>query len=151
MSRTSKIHKFHCPDCQKLLATSEGVKCTRCKKIHTFEECFSKELRPDQYYVACLWKPDGSHASTIIIRKEIWFNIGTRKEVAKDCLQYPAFFVYNHIDPSKAFASTAGCRVNKEPIFNFEEALKIAKQHEFEARKNKEWVDAEDVKEPKTE
>ncbi len=137
--------EFRCPDCEKLLATPEGIKCPRCKKVHTYEECFAEQLRPDQYGVTVLWAPDGSRASSIVIRKEIWINIGTHPEVSKDRIQYPVFFVYNSIDPSKAHSIYAGCCVNAEPIFDFGQALKIAKEHEAMARQSGKWVDVEDV------
>ena len=140
--------EIRCTHCEKLLATCEGIKCPRCKQIHTPEERFAEELCPDQYLVTFLWTPDGSQASSITIRKEVWINMGHRSGVPKDRLQYLVFFVYNGLDPSKACSSDAGCRVNKEPILNFTEALQLAKSHEAEARKSGKWVEVEDIRRP---
>lgn len=95
-----------------------------------------------------LWAPDGSNASSIIIRKEIWLNIGAPEGVPKDCVQYPVFFVYNYFDPSKACAPDVGCRVNADPILDFHEASKLAKKHEAEALKSGKWVKVENIVEP---
>ena len=148
MSRTS--YELRCPECSKLLATSDGIKCPRCKKIHTYEESFSKDLKIDQYILVSLWKPDGSQSSSVIIRKEIWINIGSSRpiEVPKNCLEYPVFFIYNYLDPSQSFADNVGCRVNKEPILDFQKALTLAKQQVSKARSSGQWVDVEDVKDP---
>jgi hypothetical protein len=137
--------EVRCTDCDKLLATPQGIKCPRCKKVHSFEECFAEALRPDQYIVVHLWRPDGSIAMSITIRKEIWINLGSRPEVPKGKLQYPVFFVYNYLDSTQAFAADAGCRVNKEPIFDFRAALSLAKQHELAARNSGKWVEVKDV------
>ncbi len=151
MSRTSIIQSnFRCPCCGKLLATPEGIKCPRCKEVHSYNDYFPKGLWPDQLTTTILWAPDGSQASSIVIRKEIWLNYGShpKEGVPKDCLWYPVFFVYNYFDPSKAFAEDAGCRINKEPIFNFKRALSIAQQQEVEVIRSGKWVEAENVKEP---
>jgi hypothetical protein len=137
-----------CPSCEKLLATPEGIKCPRCKRVHSYEECFSKELRPDQYSVAFLWAPDGGHASSIVIRKEIWLNVGNKVQLPEGQWQYPVFFLYNYLDPSKAFANDVGCRVNKEPFLDFNEALELARKHEREVRASRAWVGIDEIVEP---
>ncbi len=134
--------EIRCLACDKLLATPEGIKCPRCKKVHSFEQCFATALRPDQYQVVFLWAPDGSRGSPIVIRKEIWLNVGGLQGVPKDRLQYPVFFVFDPFDSSKTF----GCQVNDEPILDFREALRLAREHELAARGSGKWVDLDKVK-----
>ena len=138
--------EFRCPNCDKLLATPAGIKCPRCKTVHSYENCFAHELRPDQYYFLGLWRPDGRCSSSIIIRKEIWVNVDKREGVPPDCTQYPVFFVYNAFDPSQACGPDAGCRVNREPILDFQQALNLAKEQEIIVRASGKWVDVKDVK-----
>lgn len=151
-NQSGKKKDVRCDHCDRLLATSEGIKCPRCKKIHSYEEVFATELVPDTYSVVYLWSPDGSQGSTIIIRKEIWLNIGDRiKGVPKGCCQFPVFFIYNYLDPSRACSPDSGCRVNAEPILDFKRALRIARRHEVEARASGKWVETEEIKEPPVE
>lgn len=140
--------EVRCSACEKLLATPEGIKCPRCKKVHTFEEHFAEELVPDQFIVSYLWTRDGSQASSILIRKEVWLNLDYRSTVPESPSHYPVFFVYNYMDPSRAFASDVGCRVNMEPLLNFQSALTLAKEHEIAARNCGKWVEVADVVEP---
>lgn len=131
-----------CAECDKLLATSEGIKCPRCKTVHSFETSFATELRCDEYKVCFLWEVDGRHASSIVIRKEIWRRHGTWEK-------YPVFHVYNHLDPSTTIP-LSGCRVNPSdsPFLDFQEALALGKQLEAAARSSGKWVDVGNIKEP---
>lgn len=143
-NRGERKEDVRCSNCNKLLATKEGIKCPRCKKIHSPEQAFAENLVADTYSVSYLWSLDGSRGSTIVIRKEIWIDIGGQR----DCVEFPVFFIYNYMDPSKACSTDSGCRVNQEPIIDFKKALGIAKEHESEARASGKWVEAKDIKEP---
>jgi hypothetical protein len=98
---------------------------------------FGKDLVRDQLLVAFLWKPDGSHASSIYILKEIWWGSMSG--------HFPRFFVYNCADPSKTLPMS-GCRVNDQPFDWLYQAIAVAREHEDAAIASKQWVYVEDVK-----
>jgi hypothetical protein len=86
-----------------------------------------------------LWKSDGRQGSTICIQKEIWININGKGSGLGDGTQYPVFFVYNHIDYSKTIPM-AGGKVNKEPFYFLDKAIKLADYHFAMAQETSEWV-----------
>ncbi len=147
-SISSPLNDIRCLECDKLLATPAGIKCPRCKKVHAFEEQFATELKPDEYVVVFLWTRNGSRGSSIVIRKEVWLAFDSLDEVSKNCPQYPVFFVYNHLDLSQNLDSGVGCRVNREPILDFKEALKLARECEMAARSTGRWFDVYNITEP---
>lgn len=153
MPRASRNPKdLVCTNCHKLLATSEGIKCPRCKTIHSELDRFATELKPDDYTLALLWKPDGSQAASIVIRKEVWLNTGPRDfpGIPSDQLKFPVFHLYNYLDPSTAITPTSGCRVNdpNEPFVKFQDALTMGLALEKRALQSRQWVHAHEVAEP---
>ncbi|KKR48425.1 MAG: hypothetical protein UT86_C0005G0009 [Candidatus Magasanikbacteria bacterium GW2011_GWC2_40_17] len=111
---------------------------------------FATELREDKLTVAFLWAPDGSHASSVSILKEVWVKAGRKEyESDGDDPRYLVFHVYNYLDPSKTIPDS-GCRVNprEKPFLNFEEALAVAEQHATEALASGRWVPVEAVARP---
>ncbi|MDD5291377.1 MAG: hypothetical protein PHZ04_04695 [Patescibacteria group bacterium] len=94
-----------------------------------------------------LWKPDGSQASSIVIRKEIWINIGGKGDGLGDGTMYPVFHVYNYLDPSVTIPGW-GCLVNphKKPFRTFRGALRVAKKHFNAALASGKWVTFDQMK-----
>ncbi len=131
--------------CGRLLARHDAIKCPRCGTINSMVKEFGTELKEDFWITTFLWRPDGQRASSISIRKEIWANLGNRKGVPPGCDRFPAFFVYNHLDPSKAYSPDSGCCVNAEPILKLDDALAIALQHEKEALASGRWVTVDKI------
>ncbi len=131
-----------CPCCSRTLARKGAIQCPRCKTKAQIVGDFATDLVGDQLVIAFLWKPDGSQASSILIRKEIRYN--WERAAGRPEGHYPVFFVYNHVDPSKTIPM-CGCRVNKEPILDLEQAIAIARQHEDEATAGGEWIYVEDL------
>ncbi len=139
---------FRCTGCNKVLAIDHAIKCPRCKKINLEVQQFATELVTDQMITTVLWEPDGNHAATIMIRKEIWLNMGRFPEIPKNQTFFPVFHVYNSLDPSKAFdPANSGYRVNPidRPYLKINEAMKIAEQMEAEALESGNWVRVEDL------
>lgn len=138
---------LRCSGCGRVLARNDAIKCPRCKTINPMTVAFATDLKPDCWGTTYLWRPDGKMASSIMIRKEVWLNIGRRPELPPDCLEYPVFFVYNYLDPSKAHSPDSGCCVNPEgkPYLKLDDALAIAMQMEQEALASGKWVRVEDL------
>lgn len=149
MPRASETRNVCCSSCHKKLILNEGIKCPRCKTINALTSAFATELVADQWITTCLWKPDGSQASSIVIVKEIWFNISGRFSDIPAGETFPAFHVYNYLDPSVAYSSDSGCRTNPldQPYTKLEDAINIAEHFAEEALKSGRWVNVADVKE----
>lgn len=128
---------IECPCCKRTLARKGAIRCPRCKTDTPLTGDFGKDLVGDQLLVAFLWKLDGSQASAIYIRKEIWW--GSMSS------WFPRFFVYNGVDPSKTLPMR-GCRVNDQPFDTLDQALAVAREHEDAAIASKQWVYVEGVK-----
>lgn len=99
---------------------------------------FATELRPGTMQDT-LWRPDGSHASSIVIRKELAIVLYPHFE------RIPVFYVYNYLDYSRTITDT-GYRVNKQPIFKFSKALRLAEKHFDAAIKSGKWVDCAKIR-----
>jgi len=100
---------------------------------------FATELTSDAWYLAHLWTPDGCHASSICIRKEILKNVDE---------EFPVFHLYNFFDPSKAHCRNKDSSVNapEEPFLKFVDALALAEQHLAAALRSRQWVRVEDLR-----
>ncbi len=145
--KTKKMPRFYKDVEQKL---AQAVKDNKCifSGIVAYHKSGEKQI--DQYYrfatelqhgtmTDCLWEPDGSHCSSIVIEKEIHLDL------KRSFLKRPVFFVRNHLDYSRTIPNSGG-RVHKKPFKRFSDALKLAEQHFADALASGKWVDVKDVK-----
>ncbi|MFA6953608.1 MAG: hypothetical protein WC270_03395 [Patescibacteria group bacterium] len=111
-------------------------------------ENFASQLVADQHCCCFLWKPDGTQASSIFIRKEIWLNINGKGDGLGDGTLYPVFHLYNYLDPSTAHSAYSGCRVNPldKPYTKLDECLAEAARLEEAVLASGKWVPVEMVK-----
>jgi hypothetical protein len=71
-----------------------------------------------------LWKPDGSQASSVIIRKEIWIKIGGKGDGPGDGTRYPVFYVHNFLDSATATPSAICQTYRKRPLRTLRGAMR---------------------------
>jgi hypothetical protein len=117
------------------------------------EEAFAAEFKPDEFMVCYLWHKKTGRGAFISVSKEIIFEhggakTGTVKDGESRC---KVFNIYNHLDPAKAYNHKPGCCVNQEPLYDFQAALRIAKEYEAVALESGEWLTLEELEDDEVE